>query len=68
MAEKPYFPANYLHYRHGIAGREARGDMEEWTSVQPFGADCDGLIALISTYPFLLNLTDGCWDFVKFPV
>lgn len=43
------FPS-YLHCQHGIAGREARGDTEEGTSVQPFGTDCDGLIALTSTY------------------
>lgn len=33
--------------------------MEEGTSVQPFGADGDGLIALTSPYPSLFQ--SGVW-------
>lgn len=41
--------------------------MEEGTSVQPFGAYCDGLVALISTYPSLFESDGWLLGFSEIP-
>jgi len=37
--------------------------MVEGTRVQPFGAHCDGLVAVISTYPSLFESGVWLWGF-----